>query len=307
MSRKYVALGLKALTGAAILGQLTSFASPANATAFAYSALEVTAFSLTNEFGGFNSFEFTSQQLSATLNGSTISSPTVLTSTASGGTVNQLQIVNGTLGIAADNAYFGANRPTLLSPASNYAVADTHMSNSVILSGPGGHFGTQSGAQVSGGTAGSAQTGTANSMAWTFNVSQAELNASGGVIDLAWNLSALRQVRVETTEAGETARATLSMRVNLIQNGDTIATVAHIQTTRALSAIQSPGVAGPAGEQNVAFGNVFHIDAIGDYTFNVEFDSSVRATSVALPEPAPFALLGLGMVALGAIRRRKPA
>jgi len=310
MSTKLVLLSTKALVGAAVIGQLVAFSSQANATAFAYSALEITGFSMNNDFGGFNSFEFTSQQLSATVGANTIESPTVLTSTASGGTVNQIQLINGTLGIAADNSYFGANRPTLLSPANNYAVADSHMSNTVILSGDGGNFGTQSGAQSSGGVTTQSSTGTANSMSWTFNVSQAELDAAGGEIVLSWGLSALRQVRVETTVAGETARATLSLRVNLIQDGDTIASTTHIQTTRALAAGQSPGAAGPVGEENVGFGSSFFIDAVGDYTFNVEFDSSARATSLErqdLPEPAPVALLGLGLIALGAVRRRKAA
>ena len=308
MSTKLVLLSTKALVGAAVVGQLLAFSSQANATAFAYSALEVSGFSMNNQFGGFTSFEFTSQQLSATLGANTIESPTVLTSTASSGSVDQLQLINGSMGIAANNSYFGANRPTLASPASNYAIADSHMLNTVILSGPGGNYGTQSGAHVSNGVTGSASTGTANSMSWTFNVSQAELDAAGGEITLGWGLTATRQVRVETTVAGETARATLSMRVNLLQDGDTIATVSHIQTTRALAAGQSPGAAGPVNpDENLAFGNAFVIDAVGDYTFNVEFDSSARATSVAVPEPAPFALLGLGMIALGALRRRKAA
>ena len=68
MSTKLVLLSTKALVGAAVVGQLLAFSSQANATAFAYSALEVTGFSMNNQFGGFTSFEFTSQlSISATI------------------------------------------------------------------------------------------------------------------------------------------------------------------------------------------------------------------------------------------------
>jgi len=302
---KLAVTGTKLLAGAVVAGQMLTFSTQANATAFAYSALEVTSFLMNNQFGGFNSFEFTSQQVSATVNGVTLESPTVLTSTTAGVGVNQLQIVNGALGIAADNSYFGANRPTLLTPANNYAVADSHMTNVTILGGAGGNFGTQAGAQLSGGGDGSAQTGTANSMAWTFNVSQAELDAAGGTISLSWALDFVRQNRVQTTLAKETARGTLSLRVNLIQDGETIDSTSHIQSTRSISANASPASAGPVGEESGSLGDAFQITEIGDYTFNIEFDSSVRVDSV--PEPGALGLLGLGLIGLGAAYRRKRA
>ena len=103
--------GLTLLVGAAVLGQLAALSSPANATAFAYSAMEVTNFQLNvTPFGGFSTFQFTSQPLSASLNGTTINSPSIQTATGSGGTTNQEQLTLGSAGFAADNEYFGANR-----------------------------------------------------------------------------------------------------------------------------------------------------------------------------------------------------
>jgi len=305
MSTKLAILGTKALVGAAVLGQMLSFSSQANATAYAYSALEVSSFIMNNEFGGFSSFTFTSQPLSASLNATNASTIQLVSNTEATGT-NQSQITLGSTAFAADNSYFGANRPTLLNPTGNFAVADSHQTNVVILGGTGGNFGTQSGSQVSGGSDGAASTGTLNSLSWTFNVSAAELAATGGVMDLIWTSETLRNVRAETTAAGETARATLNMSIDLFRGSTRIG---HLVVFDELVQIAvGPDAGGSLTEDPFSENGAFVITATGNYTFTINYDSSTQVASVALPEPGTLGLIGLGLLGLGgAAHRRKRA
>jgi hypothetical protein len=321
MSTKLV---LKTLVGAAAIGQLLTVSSQANATAYAYSALQITNYVMSNEFGGFSTFEFTSQPLSASLTGFAPASTAQIVSNVPGGTTNPTQVKLGSTGFAADNAYFGANRPTLLNPPGNFAVADSHQTNTTILSGSGGVFGSQSGAQVSGGSAGAASTGTLNSLSWTFNVSAAEIaaaDATPGVVRLAWSFDTLRNIRVETTQAGETARATMGFTINLQKDGVTLKTrrfddqfdandeLIEAATLQQVLNLQSgPGSAGSSSEISQSFSSAFNITSAmgaGDYTFNILYDTSTQVSSVALPEPGTVGLIGLGLIGLGAAYRRK--
>jgi len=305
---KLAVLSTKALVGAAVIGQLVAFSSQANATAFAYSAMSVENFSMNNEFGGFSTFQFTSQGLSTTLNGNNVSSGQLTCGPASCN-LDQAQIVQGGAPFAADNLYFGANRPTLLSTISNYAVADSHMTETVILSGTGGVFGTQSGSQVFGGKTGAASTGTLNSMTWNFNVSAGELaaaQAGGGVLDLTWTSDVLHNTYAEVTNAGEPARATLTYTIALIkQGGGGSAPIEIFDINRSIQF--GPDSAGVADEEFLDEAGSFVITEAGNYIFNITFDSSAQSTSINLPEPGTLGLIGLGLIGLGAAYRRKRA
>ena len=298
----------KVLTGVAVLSPLVAFSSQANATAFAYSALEVTNFALnTSIFGNFNSFQFTSQPLSASLNGATANSPDILIATGNGGSTNQEQLTLGSTGFATDNLYFGANRPSFENPNADFAVSDSHQTNTRISTGFGsGNFGTQSGAQATAATSiGAGDSGADNSLSWNFNVSDAELGATGGTMDLAWSFDALSNVFAKTEFDGETARATLNMTVELIQNGVVLDSATLFSNNINL---QFPGDAGDPNELAQSFSDIFQITAAGNYTFNILYDSSVQVSSarqVELPEPGALGLVGLGLLGLGAVSYRR--
>jgi hypothetical protein len=300
------------LAGAVVLSPLAVLPTQAHATAFAYSALEVTNFHLdTTAFGNFDTFQFTSQPLSVSLNGTTVNSPSIQVSNVSGGTTNQSQLTLGTTPFAADNLYFGANRPTFENPNADFAVSDSHQTNTLI-SGGHGNFGTQAGAQGTGATStGAADTGADNSLSWNFNVSNGELTRAGGIITLDYSFDTLSNVFAQTELAGETARAVLDMSIQLVHNGVVVATATVFDTNLNL---QFPGSAGDPNEVSQSFTDAdfapINITETGDYTLNILYDSSAQVASAApatVPEPGTLGLIGLGLVGLGAAswRQRK--
>jgi hypothetical protein len=299
--------GFGLLVGAAALGQMAVASTPANATAFAYSALEVTNFSLnTAPFGGFNTFQFTSHPLSVSLNGTTVNSPSILISNVSGGTTNQQQLTLGTTPFAADNLYFGVHRPTFQNPNADFAVADTHQTDTLISRGTG-NFGTQAGAQATTATsAGAGDTGADNSLSWNFVVSAAELSAAGGAIALDFSFDTLSNIFAKTQFDGETARATLNMSIELVHNGVPIGQAVAFDENFNL---QFPGEAGNPNEISQSFTDAdfdpMIINAAGGYTLNILYDSSVQVSSANLPEPGTLGLLGLGLLGLGAAGYRR--
>jgi len=302
---------MKLLAGVAALSPLVALSSQANATAFAYSALEVTNFSLnTDVFGGFDSFQFTSQPLSASLNGTTVNSPSILISNGSGGSTNQAQLTLGSTAFAADNLYFGANRPTFENPNADFSVSDSHQTNTLISGAGTGNFGTQSGSQGTGVAGdGAADSGADNSLSWNFNVSAGELAAAGGTITLDFAFDTLSNIFAQTELAGETARATLNMSIELVQNGVVIGEAVAFDENFNL---QFPGSAGNPNEVSDSFTDAdfaaMNITSAGNYTFNILYDSSVQVASIAdvnLPEPGTLGLLGLGLLGLGAAGYRR--
>ena len=306
--------GLTLLVGAAVLGQLAALSSPANATAFAYSAMEVTNFQLNvTPFGGFSTFQFTSQPLSASLNGTTINSPSIQTATGSGGTTNQEQLTLGSAGFAADNEYFGANRPSFENPNADFAVSDSHQSDTRISTNTNtgqvgsGNFGSQAGAQgTASSSTGAGDTGADSSLSWNFNVSGTELTNAGGTIALQYSFDTLSNIFAQTEGNGETARATLNMAIQLVRNGIVIGQAVVFDENFNL---QFPGQAGNPNEVSDSFTQAdfdpLIINQTGNYSLNILYDSSAQVASADLPEPGALGLLGLGLLGLGVAGRRR--
>jgi len=301
-----IALSKKTLlAGVAAVGIAMSVSSQANATAFAYAAMEVENFRLnTGQFGGFDTFEFTAFPVSTTLNGNTVSTAQQV-STVNGGSTNQAQQIQGSAPFAADNSYFGANEPQFLNPTSTYVLADTHMTDTRLGAGLG-NFGTQSGAHLSGVTTGAANTSTDNSMSWNFNVSAGELAAQGGNMVLTSIFDVTSRVNVQSNQANESGRATLNFTIQLLDDQGNIIDE-EVVFDRNLNMQFSPNALGDANSIFVdEYTFDFLITAAGNYTYNILFDSSAQARSV--PEPMTATLFGAGLLAAGgltSLRRRR--
>jgi hypothetical protein len=312
---------------------MTAAPNDANATASAYSALEVTNMLLGfssggladlgvvdgSGGGGFTNFSFTLNRLSVDLGASNITSGIESTGsiTTSGATLDQTQICLLDCTGFTDNDYVsGASGPGNASPiesgAAKYAVSDSNILNSIIGGGSGGTFGTQAGAKSAGGgtiTTGSVLTG--NKMNWDFNT---DADDAGKIMSLSWTEDRLMQLA--TTLADESAEVRLNFQIELFNNTD-----GNSITMFDLNGDDfTPGPAAPVSRAEIndigaslsttADGLDANLLANKNYSLVFSFESFATATSNAIPEPGTLGLLGAGLIGLGALgvrRRRKAA
>lgn len=314
---------------------MTAAPNDANATASAYSALEVTSMLLgfssgglgdlgvvdgSGPGGGFTEFSFTLQGLNVQLGGATVSTGTIGTGTITtgGATLDQTQICLVDCSTFTDNDYVsGAVGPGNASPvdggAAKYAVSDSNILNSIIGSGSGGTFGTQAGAKsAGGGTLASGSVLAGNKMNWDFNTDDDD---AGKVMSLSWVEDRLMQI--ETTKDGETAQTIITFTIDLFNNTDG----SSLRMFTLSDSDFTPSGAAPlpnrdnindigASLSTTADGTDAVLSANKNYSLVFTFETFATATSNAIPEPGTLGLLGAGLIGLGALgarRRRKSA
>jgi hypothetical protein len=270
------------------------------ATAYASSTLQVSNMVFTGP--GFLSFNFRENQTSATVNGITQQNAGPLVG-GSGASLNQTpSCVGASCLIYADNSWFpsvGVNNAL-----GNYATADSHMLDTRIhapVPGSGGFFGSNAQAQLVSPIFATAQTGTDNSMAWTFTV-----GAGGADIRLVFDLQ--QNFHLHTDATGESALGTNNIRVAI---NSTAATQVLFEDRHSDSINESDGAQDihPLNDVSTHINTGLVHLAGGNYTLRITFDTSADVTqnNRRVPEPASFSLLGVGLVgATYFVRRRRP-
>jgi hypothetical protein len=261
---------------------MTAAPNDANATASAYSALEVTNMLITvsggglgvlgddlpqEDFGngnlgnptpgGFRTFSFRLQGLRVDVGGSSVG-PTAAQSagetfpplTSSGATLDQTQICLVDCTAWTDNDYVtGSTGPgnasiVATAPGANYAVSDTNMLDTVL------NGSTPSGLPMSFGSQAGAQSSGGGTLSTGTQLGGNKMNWNfstdaddgGKTLGLSWNED--RLVQIATTAIGETAQATLTFSI-ILQNRDDLSGASD-QTLFNLVVNPLTGVADPA-------------------------------------------------------------
>lgn len=271
----------------------------AKAAAYAYSALEIQDFTATNEFGGFSTFNFVGKFNSVFLNGATDTTGPV-TETGSGSTVNLPQVCVGDCGSFVEDTFFPEPAPFA---NGDFAVADQFLTDSVVLDADGGDWGSMSGVQLGAGTA-VAESGTDHQLQWDFNISDAELAAAGGTIDIAFEFLRNHVLQLATTEAGDTANATMGFTIGISGPENFEETI--FDFSEEISALQSPDTLTLSSGGFVTDSATASLSTAGNYSMLFNYDTAANATAAeAVPEPSTLAVLGAALLGIGVAGRRK--
>jgi hypothetical protein len=268
------------------------------ATPYASSILGVTDGTFSGAgFVGFSSFDFRLNQISATLNGTTVNSPGTVTSDTGGSSLDQpVTCISNPLGGCAsfvNNVYFpslGVN-----AVGGSYAVADSNMTNTAISAGTG-IWGSETQAQLNAPGNATAQTGTDNALQWDFE-------SPGGLVAIDFDLT--RNFEIFKDVVGEFARATSNILVQIFDaDGNLVATL-FSSTRQATLSKNAPGNdIHPLDDVTTAAHGEFFLDP-GLYSLLITFGTSVDVRQAAVPEPTTLGLLGLGLVGSAYFSRRR--
>lgn len=302
---KMLRKGLLGTAAVALIGAAGLMTAPkdANATAFAYSAIEVTNLQMSGLTNGFSSFSFSSAGLAVNLNGTVANQSAVGPVLGQGSVILLDQICVGSCGSFQNDVYIGAPAQPVPGGQGSFAVADMNMSNTVIAAGnpngPGA-FGGQAGAQASSG-AGGVSSASNNSMAWNFT-----LDADSDV-SVTWDH--LIELHVATTNGGEQANAAASYVVEIFNAGGVVATTTVIDFEDDDLNITSLSEDGTEITTSLAETDSLDasLNANVNYQLVITFDNFAQVSSLDVPEPGTLGLLGVGLLGLGfaGYRRRK--
>lgn len=310
----------KIAMGVAAAGMAIGFSLPAQADVLAQSVLELTNFRFTNVAGAildasqFDTLIFSdSSDISVTLNGTTI--------TDSQGPVDGFGGINGIHQVLGGPNPGPDNYAHVFAPASDRARGDTLLAGAPITgtgfaSGANAH--TLAEAQLINGGSGSAEDNLG--LLATLSFSTRESQAVGVAFDADVFLKAFVTAG---SQLGSAAQARSSWSISLADaDGNTLfdwtpdgilnASITgategadDCDLTRTLGA-QIPG-------QNATHSCVgdasattnFVLDAGQSYTLTIAHESTADANSI--PEPATLALLGFGLLGMGAVARKRKA
>ena len=289
--------GLRAIAVAAVL----AFAPiVAEATPYASSTMELT--NVDFDAPAFSTFFFRLNQTSATLNGVTVNSPGNQIETASGSVLDQPVSCVGNCGSFVNNVFFPT--PNVNVVPGSYAVADSHMLSTVINPQPpatngAGTFGSRTAAQLAGGTAGSAQTGTDNTLQWNFTI-----GADDTAVSLEFDIT--QNFHLHKDAIGELAAATQNLLVQIVSQV-TGATTTLVDFKESNSLSQTAGAADlflfDDATTHVAVDDILDT---GTYSLLIRFGTSADVVAApAVAEPATLTLLGLGLVGAAYVARRR--